>query len=79
METIFKTIKVKFDQSKFADQLITVTSPVKSQSQTPESALHLQALLGTPTPVVTVDCFDISHFQSSLYCRFLCTIYQWGA
>ncbi|KIX85416.1 GIY-YIG nuclease family protein [Vermiphilus pyriformis] len=65
METIFKTIKVKFDQSKFADQLITVTSPVKSPSQTPESALHLQALLGTPTPVVTVDCFDISHFQSS--------------
>ena len=66
VDTIFFTLNTRFSADKFATDIFVVST------QTPYAAdndstinTELQQFLGFPTPVRTVDCFDISHFQSS--------------
>jgi len=66
LEIIFETIKTKFSEEKFNDQEFAVTTPAKHLIEMGEHAGNvLQELLRTKTPVTVIDCFDISHFQSS--------------
>lgn len=65
LDIIFTTLKTKFSLEKYADQIITALNPVKLRDQIPDDiAKQLQNFLNSPNPVHTIDCFDISHFQS---------------
>ena len=63
MEVIFNTLKLKFTETKYENEVFMATTP--APATTPQSAVLLQEFLGLDHPVITVDCFDISHFQSS--------------
>lgn len=60
VETIFQTIKINYSPKKFKTDVFVATTPGPEQSNHQE----LQELLGIKTPIRTIDCFDISHFQS---------------
>lgn len=65
-DTIFQTIAAKYDSHKYADALFAAMRPKQAPSEDQEQlARDLQELLQTPHPIYTIDCFDISHFQSS--------------
>ncbi|HTM06711.1 MAG TPA: GIY-YIG nuclease family protein [Patescibacteria group bacterium] len=65
LEAIFATLKTKFSLEKYADQIISVLSPKKLVDTIPDNiAEELRLFLGVPKPIHTIDCFDISHFQS---------------
>jgi excinuclease ABC subunit C len=65
VQTIFATIATKFAPEKFTADIVAATTPTKGveQSYTQASA-DLEQLLGTNSHIRTIDCFDISHFQS---------------
>jgi excinuclease ABC subunit C len=65
-EVIFQTIKTKFSEKKFADEEFVVSTPTKHLIELGHHAgTVLQELLDAHSPIMTIDCFDISHFQSS--------------
>lgn len=65
-ETIFATIDTHFSQAKFADQIFSITTPAPLGTKPDESlASAVQELLHLQKPAHAIDCFDISHFQSS--------------
>jgi len=66
LDQIIQTIKLKFSDSKYRHEIELKTIPSRffSLSQD-DSAYQLQILLGVEAPVRVIDCFDISHFQSS--------------
>ncbi|MCL5876179.1 MAG: hypothetical protein M1114_06955, partial [Candidatus Dependentiae bacterium] len=49
---------------KFADQIARITSPKPIPSDMHALEKELQDFLETKKTFVTIDCFDISHFQS---------------
>jgi excinuclease ABC subunit C len=65
-EIIFETIKTRFHERKYA---LEIEETVRSQPLTPLEIEHalteLQNLLKLLTKPRTIDCFDISHFQSN--------------
>ncbi|HEV2601508.1 MAG TPA: GIY-YIG nuclease family protein [Candidatus Babeliales bacterium] len=63
-DTIFTTIATRYSPTKYEDAINTVTTP---RLQPVDSAINyqLQQFLQIDTPIKTIDCFDISHFQSS--------------
>lgn len=62
---IFETIKTKYRAEKFASDIIMATTPTTHMTQVADTAgKELGALLGTNRTIRTIDCFDISHFQS---------------
>ena len=65
-EIIFETIKTRFHERKYE---LEIEETTQAQPLTPneiEEALgELQQLLKLPTKPRSIDCFDISHFQSS--------------
>ncbi len=63
VETIFQTIKTKYSATKFKTDVFVATTPLPSTINKNISD-EIQALLGITTPIRTIDCFDISHFQS---------------
>ncbi len=65
IEDIFHTIETRYSDKKYADDVFIATStrPYVS-SLSDEVGKHVQKLLQLPHPVRTIDCFDISHFQS---------------
>ena len=65
LETIFHTLQTKFSQDRYATQtfLATAPDPLRALSAQ-ETAVELQQLLGLEKPPQTIDCFDVSHFQS---------------
>jgi len=66
LEVIFDTIKIRYSEDKFASEEFAVTTPAKHLIELADRVgKELQELLGTKTPIATIDCFDISHFQSS--------------
>lgn len=66
LDVIFTTLKAKFTQTKYLKDITAVTTPLKYRIEQPLRALEdFQILLGTPDKIVSIDCFDISHFQSS--------------
>jgi excinuclease ABC subunit C len=60
VETIFHTLQTKYSPKKFKIELFVATTPGPTDLDQKE----LQELLGIKTPLHTIDCFDISHFQS---------------
>jgi len=65
VDTIFTTIRLRFSEAKFATDIFAVTTPTgEIEQQNAIIGTEIQKLLGLPAPVSTIDCFDISHFQS---------------
>ena len=60
VETIFQTLKTKYAAKNFKTDIFVATTPAPADLDQKE----LQALLGIKTAIRTIDCFDISHFQS---------------
>ncbi len=61
---IFETIKTKYAPEKFTADIMVATTPVVETPFSTMAGSELGALLGISTPISTIDCFDISHFQS---------------
>jgi excinuclease ABC subunit C len=65
VDTIFGTIRLRFSEAKFATDIFAVTTPTRNiEEQHASIGIEIQKFLGLPAPVSTIDCFDISHFQS---------------
>jgi excinuclease ABC subunit C len=66
LETIFAILKTGFTETKYAKDITVVTAPISARIKKPQEALaELKTLLNLSTTPATIDCFDISHFQSS--------------
>ncbi len=65
VETIFETIKAKYSADKFATDIFIATTPAAGVEQIHNQAgKELAELLGLSSTIRSIDCFDISHFQS---------------
>jgi excinuclease ABC subunit C len=66
LETIFTTLKTRFSEKKYEREIFLTTSPIdKKLIEDPYIAQKIQDALGLQKAPSTIDCFDISHFQSS--------------
>lgn len=66
LEVIFNTLKTGFTYSKYSKDISQVTVASEYKIKQPLKALEdLQILLNLENKPITIDCFDISHFQSS--------------
>jgi Nuclease subunit of the excinuclease complex len=65
-EKIFETIKTGFTTRRYRRDIAQATTqqPLASNRDMSAGLNELQALLGLPSIPTTIDCFDISHFQS---------------
>lgn len=64
IDTIFKTLETRFTTHKYAhDILINALTALPEPYET--TAHELEKLFDLPRPPRTIDCFDISHFQSN--------------
>lgn len=61
VETIFQTIKTKYSAKKFKTDVFVATTPAPTNQAAWD---EIKNLLGTKNQIRTIDCFDISHFQS---------------
>lgn len=64
LDVIFETIKTKFNEEKYATDIFVATTPT-SFAFDPQLESELQKFLDVDYPIKSIDCFDISHFQSS--------------
>lgn len=66
LDVILNTIKTKFSEDKFEDQIFDSVSQVGKIYNSIESLdFKLQEFFRLDVPIRSIDCFDISHFQSS--------------
>ncbi|MBA2307686.1 GIY-YIG nuclease family protein [Candidatus Dependentiae bacterium] len=66
LEAIFATLKTKFTETKYAKDISALTTHIAYKADRSIEALgELQELLALDHPIISIDCFDISHFQSS--------------
>lgn len=66
LELIFQTLKTRFSSTKYNKDIAAITTPLEYKIERPSQALEdLQILLKLENKPVSIDCFDISHFQSS--------------
>lgn len=66
VNSIFATLNTHFSTEKFATDIFVASTATPYHEQKDVSInTELQQFLEFATPVRTVDCFDISHFQSS--------------
>lgn len=64
-ETIFETIRTHFHEAKYATDIAAVSTPrLYTAEVSHDIADQLQKFLNLKIPIHTIDCFDISHFQS---------------
>lgn len=64
-DTIFTTLKTRFKMATFEDAIMAITAPKHHVSALAQQAgPALQEMLGLTSPINSIDCFDISHFQS---------------
>lgn len=65
LDLIFNTIRTHFSEYKYNDEVYAVAthSPFNLVDST-KIAYELKTLLNLDHPAFTIDCFDISHFQS---------------
>lgn len=64
-ETIFETIRTHFHEAKYATEIAAVSTPqIYAPDVSHDIAQELQRFFNLKSPVYTIDCFDISHFQS---------------
>ncbi|MEX0940311.1 MAG: GIY-YIG nuclease family protein [Candidatus Babeliales bacterium] len=66
LDTIFATLKTKFSEKRYENDVFLATSPIHTR-KLPDIALakKLQDFIQSSKPIITIDCFDISHFQSN--------------
>lgn len=65
LESIFHTLQTRFSADKYAAETFMATAPSPLRTlRTQEAAKTLQEFFQLPHPPVTIDCFDVSHFQS---------------
>lgn len=69
-ESIFATLKAHFTEQKYTKEVAHVLLDQTHTQQLKNNELHqaaqtLQKLLQFPHEIHTIDCFDISHFQST--------------
>lgn len=65
-DTIFHTLHVKYSHEKYEPSVFIAMHNMKQLPIEKDALAHeLQHLLGADKPIRTIDCFDISHFQSS--------------
>ena len=64
IDVIFDTLRIKFSENKFENQIFAATAPAPIDPEYNLTANELQSMLGLAHPPLTIDCFDISHFQS---------------
>lgn len=65
-DTIFSTIEAKFSWKKYEPEIAYATATHHPQEKNFSCVLYeLQKLLELDTPIKTIDCFDVSHFQGS--------------
>lgn len=65
-DIIFHTLHVKYSHEKYEPSVFIAMHHMKQLPIDKETlAYELQELLGADKPIRTIDCFDISHFQSS--------------
>ncbi len=66
LEVIFTTLSTRFSETSYAKDVALVTLDTKYKIEKPGQALEeLQILLHLEKKPASIDCFDISHFQSS--------------
>lgn len=65
-DIIFNTLHVKYSHDKYASSVFIAMHATKKLPIDKELlAVELQMLIAADKPIRTIDCFDISHFQSS--------------
>lgn len=65
LEVIFETIKTRFTEQKYVHDVASKLAPFKRTAEERAQALEeLKELLRLEKTPITIDCFDISHFQS---------------
>lgn len=64
IDTIFKTLESRFTPQKYAHEIVFKALPSVSFDYQ-KVATQLQSIFQLSMPPQTIDCFDISHFQSS--------------
>ncbi len=65
LDIIFNTLHVKYSHDKFDPDVFIAIQETKELPDRAAIATELQQLLKADKPIITIDCFDISHFQSS--------------
>src|SRR5438132_1613756 len=66
VDSIFNILNMHFSTDKFATDIFVASTPRPYAPQTDNSInIELQQFFGFATPIRTIDCFDVSHFQSS--------------
>lgn len=63
-DKIVTTLKLHFSPAKFATAISLATAPIITEPIPEDIAIQTQAFLKTEKMISTIDCFDISHFQS---------------
>ncbi len=64
VEKIFYAINVRYSEKKYEHEVIRVTAPQELKKDLSSVGRELAQLLHLPQEIRTIDCFDISHFQS---------------
>ena len=66
LDVLFKTLKTKFNPEKYITNLTEILSSKQYEytQAAGDTPYVLQSFLKTKHPIHTIDCFDISHFQS---------------
>ncbi len=65
LDVIFDTLHVKYSHERFRPDVFIAMHDIKQLPERRQIATELQQFLQADKPIVTIDCFDISHFQSS--------------
>jgi len=69
LDVILHTIRAKFTEHKFENEIFATISPIKKiynfSNNSNTIAEKLRQFLKLNSPIRSIDCFDISHFQSS--------------
>jgi excinuclease ABC subunit C len=66
IDRIFQTLHVHFYETKFAHAAYAATTPHTNIPDDYDGTAHeLQKLLALAQPPITIDCFDVSHFQGT--------------
>ena len=66
LEIIFETLKTGFSETKYVKDITAIITTLRQKIERPMQAFEeLKVLLDLKEVPKTIDCFDISHFQSS--------------
>ena len=63
-DKIVTTLKLHFAPGKFETAISLATAPIIAESIPEDIAIQMQAFLKADKKISSIDCFDISHFQS---------------